>query len=298
MSSTGSSKRSITGKFHKKLQGFFGDEFDPNAPPPKEVPEQSDKRGRNPSNATQVTATTRPGSPSASRPRTPNTSSEVTPWDFEPAPANFHTQPTQQSVAPSIQQQQQQTRKDKGSVSGRHHRLHLPGHRHKTSLDDIDDSASVASSRAGTIRKDSTLPTNLNGARPRATSPSPSMRSMMSAQQSQASDAQGQRSPGAYSAKRSLFDRVTGRKKHDKTAESTLKNLPASTGSLSQTPTALVGKKKGPLGPDGKPMALGLTKKEHTRIPFKGPRRAEPSAEFNKKDPNAPRPEAIRNASA
>ncbi|KAH0065665.1 adenylate cyclase protein, partial [Aureobasidium melanogenum] len=39
-------------------------------------------------------------------------------------------------------------------------------------------------------------------------------------------------------------------------------------------------------------------KKEHTRIPFKGPRRAEPSAEFNKKDPNAPRPEAIRNASA
>ncbi|KAG9879574.1 adenylate cyclase protein, partial [Aureobasidium melanogenum] len=54
----------------------------------------------------------------------------------------------------------------------------------------------------------------------------------------------------------------------------------------------------GPLGPDGKPMALGLTKKEHTRIPFKGPRRAEPSAEFNKKDPNAPRPEAIRNASA
>lgn len=88
MSSTGSSKRSITGKFHKKLQGFFGDEFDPNAPPPKDVPEQSDKRGRNPSNATQVTATTRPGSPSASRPRTPNTSSEVTPWDFEPAPAN------------------------------------------------------------------------------------------------------------------------------------------------------------------------------------------------------------------
>ncbi|KAG9675055.1 adenylate cyclase protein, partial [Aureobasidium melanogenum] len=256
MSSTGSSKRSITGKFHKKLQGFFGDEFDPNAPPPKDVPEQSDKRGRNPSNATQVTATTRPGSPSASRPRTPNTSSEVTPWDFEPAPANFHTQPTQQSIAPSIQQQQQQTRKDKGSVSGRHHRLHLPGHRHKTSLDDIDDSASVVSSRAGTIRKDSTLPTNLNGARPRATSPSPSMK------------------------------------------KSTLKNLPASTGSLSQTPTAPVGKKKGPTGPDGKPMALGLTKKEHTRIPFKGPRRAEPSAEFNKKDPNAPRPEAIRNASA
>jgi adenylate cyclase len=88
MSSTGSSKRSITGKFHKKLQGFFGDDFDPNAPPPKDQPDQPDKRGRNPSNATQVTQTTRPGSPSASRPRTPNTSSEVTPWDFEPAPAN------------------------------------------------------------------------------------------------------------------------------------------------------------------------------------------------------------------
>jgi adenylate cyclase len=88
MSSTGSSKRSITGKFHKKLQGFFGDDFDPNAPPPKDQPEMLDRRGRNPSNATQVTQTTRPGSPSASRPRTPNTSSEVTPWDFEPAPAN------------------------------------------------------------------------------------------------------------------------------------------------------------------------------------------------------------------
>lgn len=88
MSSTGSSKRSITGKFHKKLQGFFGEDFDPNAPPPKDPPEQQNQRGRNPSNATQVTQTTRPGSPSASRPRTPNTSSEVTPWDFEPAPAN------------------------------------------------------------------------------------------------------------------------------------------------------------------------------------------------------------------
>ncbi|OBW66428.1 MAG: Amino acid permease [Aureobasidium pullulans] len=301
MSSTGSSKRSITGKFHKKLQGFFGEDFDPNAPPPKDPPEQQNQRGRNPSNATQVTQTTRPGSPSASRPRTPNTSSEVTPWDFEPAPANFHTQSTQPPSAPS-QQQQQQTRAQKGSVSGHHHRLRLPGHKHKTSLEDIDDGASVMNGRPGTIRKDSTLPTNSNGARPRATSPSPSMKSMMSAQQSQSEAHLGQRSPGhpSQSAKRSLFDRVTGRKKHDKTAESSLKNMPSSTGSLSitQTPTAPAGKKKGPVGPDGKPMALGLTKKEHTRIPFKGPRRAEPSAEFNKKDPNAPRPDAVRNASA
>lgn len=87
MSSTGSSsKRSITSKFHKKLQGFFGEDFDPNAPPPKDPPEQPDQRGRIPSNATHVT--TRGVSPSASRPRTPNTSSEVTPWDFEPAPAS------------------------------------------------------------------------------------------------------------------------------------------------------------------------------------------------------------------
>jgi adenylate cyclase len=155
------------------------------------------------------------------------------------------------------------------------------------------------SSRAGTIRKDSTLPMSLNGARARATSPSPSMKSMMSAQQSQSSDAPGSRSPGtSHSAKRSLFDRVTGRKKHDKVAESTLKNLPPSTGSLaSQTPTAPAGRKKAPVGPDGKPMALALNKREHPRIPFK-PRRTETSGEFNKKDPNAPRPDAVRNASA
>lgn len=101
MSSTASSsKRSITNKFHKKLQGFFGDDFDPNAPPPKEPEQppqqqqqpqqQAGQRGRNSSNATYITQGTRVPSPSASRPRTPNTSSEVTPWDFEPAPANVN----------------------------------------------------------------------------------------------------------------------------------------------------------------------------------------------------------------
>lgn len=108
-----------------------------------------------------------------------------------------------------------------------------------------------------------------------------------------------------------MLARVTGRGKGDKGNADTLKNLPSSTSSLAQpprpnpqpAPLQNIKQRKGPIGPDGKPMQLTLAgqppKKEHPRLPFKGPKRGDPSADYSiARDPNAVKPEAIRNASA
>ena len=94
------SKSSMSRGFHKKLQGFFGDEFpgseensrqDSNSSlaqmasfPPSTEPSQRTPRIRNNSINTGGTLNvSRPASPSSvSRPRTPRTS-EVTPWEFQ-----------------------------------------------------------------------------------------------------------------------------------------------------------------------------------------------------------------------
>lgn len=124
-----------------------------------------------------------------------------------------------------------------------------------------------------------------------------------------------QRSPSsAGHQKRSIFDRVVGRHKHDKGDASSLMSLPQSTSSLvplrlvgtkESIPTPAVKQKKGPVGPDGKPLTLGLpqnpmSKKEHGgRLPFnKGSKKPGAHAEAaSARDPNAVQP-TVRSASA
>lgn len=85
MSSTGSklSIGAIHGRFHKKLQGFFGDEYDNK--------ESDGASTTTPTGDDDASAMDRQGSvisvmaasPGQSRPRTPQPSSEITPWAFQ-----------------------------------------------------------------------------------------------------------------------------------------------------------------------------------------------------------------------
>lgn len=204
----------------------------------------------------------------------------------------------------------------KGSiVTG--HRLHLPGHRHNRSN---EDSKSQLPPRPHTSREGSFSNTTLRqndgqssmsaavSLRPRASSPSPSMTSMSSVSRAESIS---HRSPStASTGKRSLLERVTGR--HKDKVDPSLKNLPASTSSLvqplRQVPTKDIPPvnntrlRRGPVGPDGNPLSLGLAqpvpKKEHGRLPFKGSKKALTSAEANAaRDPNNKQP-VSRNASA
>ena len=88
LSSTGS-KRSLTGRFHKKLQGFFGEDFDPDEPRNNSegsIQTTGTTVGLDGSRDRQGSSTMRPESPSALAPKTPVPSSEVTPWVFQDAP--------------------------------------------------------------------------------------------------------------------------------------------------------------------------------------------------------------------
>jgi len=98
--SSSGSKSSIGGRFHKKLQGFFGDEYQGS---PNDGSRQNSEtssmqggmlaalapgavaRNRNNSMSDAVLRNSGPPSPSSSRPRTPGPapSSEVTPWVFQ-----------------------------------------------------------------------------------------------------------------------------------------------------------------------------------------------------------------------
>lgn len=79
------SKRSLGQKFHKKLQGFFGDDFDPDDTT-RQGSEGSINNTLNGGDGgrDRQDSSTRPVSPTSSRPRTPaGPSSEVTPWLFQ-----------------------------------------------------------------------------------------------------------------------------------------------------------------------------------------------------------------------
>ncbi|KAL1311540.1 hypothetical protein AAFC00_001660 [Neodothiora populina] len=315
LSSTGS-KRSFTGRFHKKLAGFFGEDFDPN-----EARNNSDgsiqtagvlgadERDR------QGSGTTKAESPNPSLPRTPGPSSEVTPWVFQDPPNNDPPQNTREPQGLPVP-----SAASKRASIVPPHRLHLPGHRHHRSNDDNKIAPRPATSREGSYARPGEFSFSSDGQssmasvstlRPRAASPSPSMRSLSSIASAPKPDI-AHRSPSNAdrNGKRSLFDRVTGRHKLDKADGGSLKSLPASTASLvqplrpgSSTKDAPPPKqRKGPLGPDGKPMTLGLSqptsRKEHTRLPFKGSKK--PVVELDPRlarDPNARQP-VTRNASA
>lgn len=100
--SSSGSKSSLGGKFHKKLQGFFGEDF-PGTPGNEGSRHNSETssmqsslpafapgggsaaRNRNNSLQDSMLRSSRPDSPAESRPRTPGPgpSSEVTPWVFQ-----------------------------------------------------------------------------------------------------------------------------------------------------------------------------------------------------------------------
>lgn len=95
MSSSGS-KSSVSGKFHKKLGAFFGDEYtglqDSSSRQNSESSSMQNLpafalgggRGRDRNNSlNDAVRGSGPPSPSSSRPRTPAPSSEVTPWVYQ-----------------------------------------------------------------------------------------------------------------------------------------------------------------------------------------------------------------------
>lgn len=108
VSSTGS-KSSFSRGFHKKLQNVFGEDFpgdgrqnsDSSLNGRSQITEtQSLHAPRNRGNSLNNTFgsggyNSRPASPTSSRPRTPQPSSEVTPWEFQAPQVSFHLQKAQ-----------------------------------------------------------------------------------------------------------------------------------------------------------------------------------------------------------
>jgi adenylate cyclase len=105
VSSSGS--KSSAGKFHKKLQGFFGEDYKGLEEPSRQTsesssmqgthpgltPASSGQRGRN-SSANDGAKGSSPPSPSSSRPRTPaqqGPTYDVTPWAFQDSQVSCHT---------------------------------------------------------------------------------------------------------------------------------------------------------------------------------------------------------------
>ncbi|KAF2402630.1 hypothetical protein EJ06DRAFT_348549 [Trichodelitschia bisporula] len=292
------SKSSMNRNQHKKLQGFFGDEFpgfgaqqagsDSSLPagaapfvPGKGLDPRPNKRIRNNSlnNTNHGQQLSRPDSPSSfTRPRTPF-APEVAPWEHQDLEANAGS--------------------DKNSVNSktsRHqhhsHKLHLPGHRHTRSKDEPKTTDVGAPLRQAISREDSganfpgrgvqfpsamSSMSTLVGGRP--TSPTPSAHSSNYSTKSPM--------PGSHSGKRSLFSKIRRRDKPDR-AEA-LRDAPSATSSPGlQQPrygkapqadaAAPSGRKKDAggvlqrgagLAPAASSTPREGQKREHARLPFK-----------------------------
>ncbi|EEP76184.1 hypothetical protein UREG_01033 [Uncinocarpus reesii 1704] len=231
--SSGGSRSTGSARFHKRLQGFFGDEYQDGVSMERSisnrVPSIAPSRDRHNSLNSSNALERRP-SPNLSAPRTPLPSSEVTPWEFqdftdiphlgdapvreEPTNPNGRYPPSSSTIKPK-------------------HRLHF-GHRHNRSK---EDQASAASSQQSASRE------NLNHPRPskdqplgtstpmsmstttlagRSTSPTPSAQSIN----------QGQMSPSVPTPKRSFFDKIRRPKGHHPSA--LLKHFPTSSSILQE----------------------------------------------------------------
>ncbi|KAK4574025.1 hypothetical protein LTR86_001786 [Recurvomyces mirabilis] len=313
VSSVGS-KSSFGGRYKKKLQGFFGEEYQDtnsnsrqnseassiqNGPVPAFAPGGSGSRNRN-NSMNDGLLRSGPPSPSSSRPRTPGQgpgpSDEVTPWvhqDMQDSPRH------QDSFFPD----QPNGRTPKSS----HHRLHLPGHRHNRSNEEKHSISHGFPLRPSTSREQSQnemggrsrAPSAMSSAlnlKARGTSPTPSIKSV------QSQNTQSHRSPGGAhgggNQKRSLVDRLTGRHKGDKGQSETLQTS-ASTASLPMTNVAqgktrndtrsIAKPSRAPPRPDGNNGA-GPVRKE-SRLPFKSKKTGEAGPDVRVKDPNAELPE-------
>ncbi|KAF2268437.1 PP2C-domain-containing protein [Lojkania enalia] len=318
VSSSGSHKSSISRGFHKKLQGFFGDEFpgdsrqnsDTSLTAPYAAETQSNRGARGRTNSVNNTLgsslNSRPGSPVGSRPRTPLPSSEVTPWEYQ----DFKDTPSQgENGRPPSEQ-------PPGKSSKHSHKLRLPGHRHNRSKDDTQTSdqrteisqpyplrpVTSREDSAYSIRRDQPYQSALSsafGSRtnlvPRPSSPTPSAFSEMSR------DPSTQRSPST-SKPRSIFDRLKRKDKLDKSTPDPLRDLPSSTVSLNPSiksakypraepsPGNYTSRKKA--GMDGNYKDKGFSyskegKKDHGLRPFKRDKRVVAYSEQPRgKDPN------------
>ncbi|EME42487.1 adenylate cyclase-like protein [Dothistroma septosporum NZE10] len=317
VSSTGSAKNSISGRMHKKLQGFFGEDVRDAMSEGRDSSRQNSEAssvhhgqgqlppfapgggtGRNRNNSmNDAMMRSGPPSPSSqSRPRTPipQPSSEVTPWiyqDAESTPAGSNN-----SFFP------EQTFNGRGAKNSTASRLHLPGHRHNRSTDEKQSSGLGFPLRPSTSREQSfsimrrgdgdqrsAMSSALNLKATRSTSPAPSAHSTQSQQPNQ-------KSPSGAGHKRSLFDRVTGRHKNDRANPETLQSnsvtslptlQPASTKPRSDS-KAVASKPRVSKG-DNSDGAAAAQKKEHSRLPFKSKKTTDTVVDANRiKDPNAP----------
>ncbi|KAF4281870.1 hypothetical protein KXW98_001621 [Aspergillus fumigatus] len=236
------SKSSTGGRFRKKLQGFFGDEYLPPGESKQEQEQDTRSLSSRPASIDHFKARERANSDGArnfpersqddtsslhpSRPRTPLPSSEITPWlyqSFNDIPQFGEAPIREVPIAPEGSRLAGQTATNSGAP--REARRHHGSHRHSRSK---EEKPTVAGDLAGyparpaTGRDDSYLglrpfrdhslnastamssTTTLGG---RSTSPTPSIQSAYSREQSQ-------NSPGAPSNKRSILDKIRRTKAH------------------------------------------------------------------------------------
>ncbi|KAM5451437.1 putative adenylate cyclase [Microsporum audouinii] len=241
--------RSSGGRFHKRLQGIFGDDFDQQDVSFPSTLRSSSRlsssrprtgsagRVRKGSTNSQIDRT---ASPDPARPRTPIPSSEVTPWeyqDFKDIP-NLGEAPVRQAPTDVSEPQPAIALKVRPT-----HRLHLTGHRYTQSKEDPPSSANISSpitSRPASGRDEipplmrSSREHSLQAPTPmsssttlgaRSASPTPSTRSI------NVRDIRDQSSPYSSAPKRSFLDRI----RWNKAPANPLKNLPSSSKSVQDT---------------------------------------------------------------
>ncbi|KAJ4411820.1 hypothetical protein N0V91_000955 [Didymella pomorum] len=327
VSSTGS-KSSFSRGFHKKLQNVFGEDF------PGDGRQNSDSSLNGRSQITETQSlhaprnrgnslnnafgsggyNSRPASPTSSRPRTPQPSSEVTPWEFQ-AP---------QDAPSSTENGRRRSSEQTSTKSGtRTHKItsRLPGHRHhrskeenKTAPDSRGDISAPYPLRPATSREDSysargrvqpqqsalaSAFASKTSLVPRAASPTPSTYSEMT----QHSVAQSQ-SPSTSKGPGRFFARLRGKDKTEQhTAVDNLKNMPAGSSQISLPPSingppsaradpnqpSFISRKKSTFEQLKGPSNVSKDgKKAHSRLPFKSSdkRQMSQAEPARGKDPN------------
>jgi adenylate cyclase len=267
VSSTGS--KSSRG-FHKRLPNFFGEDFpadgrqnsDTSLSTPFATDAQS-TRTRNRGNSLNNTIGShhsRPASPTSLRPRTPQPSSEVTPWEYQDGKVSLASVDFRRHISVTSSTFRANTSKDiptpsengrrsseqHSSKSGRsHHKLHmrLPGHNHRQRNSKEDNIAAEARTdisqpyplRPVTSREDSTYSGRQNSTYPSALSSALNSKTNLSARPSSPTPSSysdmtrdtvvAQRSPSTTKS-HGLFARLRGKDK-DKKERSAPDNLKA-----------------------------------------------------------------------
>ncbi|KAI9738841.1 MAG: cysteinyl-tRNA synthetase [Cirrosporium novae-zelandiae] len=248
VSSQGSRSSTSGGRFHKRLQGFFGDEFPGHSQHGSETSLPINLQGgsrdafrpRDRTNSVKTNGTAdRPISPSSSRPRTPVPSSDVTPWVFQnPDDISQYGDAPIRELPTGPDKIRYAASESNAPIEQNHHKIHFPGHRHSRSKEETSKSKDISPGyplRPTTSRDETSVslrrlrdyginPRSVSKAR--SSSPTPSTVSAMSRETQQ-----DQRSLNG-SAKRSLFDKL---RRHKPAVADTLKALPGSSRSLGES---------------------------------------------------------------